>query len=168
MALSSVGYKMNATLVDAGGNQGTLRYNLTAGTIADALTEAATIITDLNAITDCVVLEYMVGEKFEEDTTFYAAGGVELENVALVVARIDDAEVKWVNIRIPGPNVGIFKATSGPDYNVVDPADTALVTYLNHFATGNEATLSDGETLLSPGTAGNVHGKRIHRGSRKG
>jgi hypothetical protein len=168
MALVSAGFEGSATLADNGGNEATLRYKLTAATIAAALTDMAGIVSELDAITDCVVRRYNVGEVFVEDTEQFAGAGVQTENVALVVAKIDDPEPKTVNIRIPGPNIGIFKAASGPDANVVDAADAALITYLQNFQTGGIAALSDGETLLSPGTAGNVTGKRIHRGSRKG
>lgn len=168
MALASKGYFVNVTVVDSGGNKGTLRYALTAATIADAVTDAATIISTLNAVTDGVVIGYSVGEAFEEDTNFFAATGVHIENVALISAKIDDPEIKYASLRIPAPVDGIFLAASGPNYNKVDPADAALVAYLQNFETAGIATVSDGEVLESPGTAGNVTGKRIHRGSRKG
>lgn len=168
MALASTGYFATVTCVDSGGNKSTLTYRLSAATIADALTDAATIITRLNAVTDAVILSYRVGEQFEEDSAYYAAAGVQIEDRASLSCVIDAGELKYATLLIPSPTIGIFVASTGPNSNVVDPADTDLVTYLTTFATGGIATLSDGETLLSPGTAGNVTGKRIHRGSRKG
>lgn len=166
MALGSTGFYLNVSLSDTGGNKSVLRYDLTAADFATAETDAATILAALNAVTDAAVVSYSLGEGFEEDTTYFGSG--EVENVAIISARIDTTEAKEAILRIPAPNVGIFKAASGPDYNIVDAADVALVAYLNLFATGNEALVSDGEALLSPGTAGNVQGKRIHRKSRKG
>jgi hypothetical protein len=166
MALASVGWFLHVTLSDTGGNHSVLRYDLTATDATTAATDAATILAALGDITDAAVIGYALGEKFEDDAVEYGLG--EVENIALISARIDSAEQKHAIIRVPAPVVGIFKAATGPDYNVVDAADTDLITYLNVFATGNEALLSDGEALDSPGTAGNVTGKRIHRKSRKG
>jgi hypothetical protein len=169
MALSATGFFANFTLTDSGGNDSTLRYKLTSADIATAVTDAGTIVTALNAITDAVITGYTVGQAYEEDSAFLAAEGVQIENVASISARIDAAEEKWATLRIPAPNIGIFQAATGSKSNVVDPADAALVTYLNLFVeTTGICTLSDGENLLSPGTAGNVDGKRIHRASRKG
>jgi hypothetical protein len=169
MALASTGYFANVVVVDSGGNKSTLRYKLTEAAVpADAIADAATLVAALNGVTDGVVLSYTVGEGFEEDATFFAAEGVNIENVALITAKVDNAELKYANLKIPAPNVGIFIAATGPNSNVVDPADATLQTYLTQFATGGIAYVSDGEALESPGTAGNVKGKRIHRGSRKG
>jgi len=168
MGLVTKGYFANMTVVDSGGNKATLRYALASATIADALTDAATLISTLNAVTDGVIVSYTVGEAYEEDSVFFAAAGVHVENVALISAKIDDPEIKYASLRIPAPADGIFLAASGPNYNRVDPADAGLVAYLNNFATAGIATISDGEVLESPGTAGNVTGKRIHRGSRMG
>jgi hypothetical protein len=169
MALVSKGYFSNITVTDSGGNDSTLRYALVSEDLPTALTDTATIIAALNAITDGVITGYSVGERYEEDSAFFAAEGVQAENVAIITARIDATGEKWANLRVPAPNVGIFQAATGKKSNVVDPTDSALVTYLNLFvASTGICTLSDGENLLSPGTAGNVDGKRIHRGSRKG
>ena len=168
MALVSTGFYANLVVVDAAGNKSTLRHKLLSADIATAVTDAATIVTALNGVTDGVIVSYTVGQGYEEDAAFFAAAGVEIENVALITAKIDDAELKYANLKIPAPNVGIFLAATGPNANVVDAADAALQTYLTMFQTGEILSISDGETLESVGTAGNVKGKRIHRGSRKG
>jgi hypothetical protein len=169
MALVSTGYFANVTVTDSGGNDSTLRYSLVSEDLATALTDTGTIVAALNAITDGVVTSYSVGEKYEEDSAFLAAEGVQCENIAVISARINAAEEKFAQLRIPAPNIGIFQAATGKNSNKVDPADSALVAYLNLFvASSGVCELSDGENLLSPGTAGNVDGKRIHRASRKG
>lgn len=169
MALASLGYFANITLVDSGGNKSTMRYDLSSVDLTTAAVDAATLASRLGAITDAVVLSYSVGEKFEEDTTFYAAAGVHVEDVALLSCKIDDPEIKYVSLRVPAPVVGIFQQATGPNSNLVDPTDADLQTYLGSFATtGGIATVSDGETLEDPSVSGNVTGKRIHRGSRKG
>jgi hypothetical protein len=166
MSLVSQGFLLTVTLSDTGGNKSILKYKLQAADFATATTDAGTILTALAAVTDALLLAYHLSEVFEEDSALYGSG--EVENVASMSARIDAAEVKYATVRIPAPSDGIFQAASGPLYNVVDPGDTDLVAYLNVFVDTAEAYLSDGENLLSPGTAGNVTGKRIHRKSRKG
>lgn len=166
MALASIGFKGVVTLSDQGGNRAVLRWDLTGADYATAFGEMSGMITSLNAVTDAQIIHWSVNHVYEEDTTYYGSG--EVENVASISARIDDAEVKYATIRIPAPVDGIFQAATGPLYNVVDPADADLVTYLSHWETGAEALLSDGESLLDVATAGNVTGKRIHRKSRKG
>jgi hypothetical protein len=170
MSLVTQGFKLTVTLVDSGGNKSTLRYELTAETFADATTDTATILAALNAVTDAVIVSYHLGEVFEEDAVSYAAEGVQVENVASIVARIStgDSLEKWTTIRIPAPNIGIFQAATGKLSNQVDAADAALITYLETWESGGEATISDGEVLADASTSGNVYGKRIHRASRKG
>jgi len=167
MALVSIGFKLTVTLSDQGGNKSTLKFDLVAVDAETAAADAEDIVAALDAITTAAIIGYNVGEQFSEDTVEFGTG--EVESVALIVARIEADEKKYANIRVPAPVVGIFKAAAGDDYNEVDAADTDLVAYLNLFADSTGvALLSDGETLRSPGTAGNVTGKRIHRASKKG
>jgi hypothetical protein len=169
MALTSVGFFANMTVTDSGGNKSVLKYKLVSEDIETAVTDAGTIITALNAITDGVITSYSVGEEYDEDTSFLAAEGVQVENVAMLSVRLDNTEEKWAQMRIPAPNIGIFQATTGKKSNVIDPADSALNTYLDLFVTDTGiCKISDGEYIADPAVAGNVDGKRIHRASRKG
>lgn len=169
MALASVGFFNNVVLVDSGGNKATLRYQLTSADMATAQADAAADVALLDAVTQALVKSYNVGESFEDGAADFAVQGVHIENLASIVARIDSVEKKFAQIKIPAPRDEIFQALTGEDSNDIDPANADLVAYLNIWETaGGNAELSDGETLLSPGTAGNVSGKRIHRKSRKG
>lgn len=170
MALASTGFFANFVVIDSGGNKATLRYKLgeAATDIASAATTAATLATRLAAVTDGVVLGYTVGEAFDEDTNFLAAAGVQIENQALISAKILNEEEKWAQLRIPAPKIGLFMASTGKNSNIVDPADADLLTYLGSFETGQLAQVSDSEVLAETSTTGNVYGKRIHRASRKG
>ncbi len=169
MALVSKGYFLNATLVDASGeNKSTLRYDVVAEDFTELATNVATILAALNPVTDAVIVAYSFGEKFGEDSSFVAAEGVEIENVASVSSRIDETQEKWATLKIPAPAVGIFEAATGTGRNIVDPTDDDLLDYLGLFVTTTGiCQLSDGETLLIPGSA-NTKGRRIHRASRKG
>ena len=166
MSINSTGFFLTATVVDQGGNQATLRYELVAADFAAAETAAAGILTFLDAVSGAQVVSYRVGEAFAENADFYGAG--EIENIAQITSKLV-TDGKTANIKIPAPLDGVFVAASGPDYNVVDPADAAVINYVSIWEAGSGyATLSDGESVRDSATAGNFYGKRIHRGSRKG
>lgn len=171
MALASTGFEATVTLLDNSADKSVLRYKLTAETAADALTDTQAIVAALAAITDGLVAGYSVSEVYEEDTPILPSAGVKITDIALVTAQIATADpvvLKWANVRIPTPVIGVFQASSGPLADEVDPADTDLRTYLAIYESGGEATISDGEHLKDVTVAGNVKGKRISRGSRNG
>lgn len=174
MTLAHSKFFLDVVVVDASGvNRSNMRYDLdyadwaalNTAVGAGAITQ---IITDLNAVTDGLVLSYRVGEAFAEDTETHGAAGSEVENVALITALIDGESNKYATLRIPAPNDGIFLASFGAGRNVVDPADSNLQTYLEHFSSDGECLVSDGEKIADPVVSGNTAGKRIHRASRKG
>lgn len=166
MALNSTGFFLTVTVADQGGNQATLRYDLVAADFTAASTAAAGILTFLGAVSGAQVQSYRVGEAYAEDTDFFGSG--EIENIAQITAKLT-TDGKTANIKIPAPLDAIFVAASGPDYNVVDPSDTAVINYVSIWEAGTGyATLSDGESVRDSATAGNFYGKRVHRGSRKG
>lgn len=165
MAITSKGFYLHVDLVDKGGNKSTKKYVLTAADVATATADAAIIIAALEAVTEALVREYRLGERFSEDAAAYGSG--EIENIGQVVAKLVTAP-KTVNIQIPAPLDSLFQALSGPDYNELDPSNLDLQAYIALWEAGAQAVLSDGESVRDSATAGNFYGKRIHRGSRKG
>jgi hypothetical protein len=172
MALVSKGTYLNVTLADAAGNKSTLRYALDFADLAALNTGAAsiaTILAALDAVTDANVIAYNMGEDFAEDAVFYGTPGSEVENVALITARVDGSTpAKFTTLRVPAPNDGVFLGTTGENRNIVDTADAAIRTYLGLFTSTGHVTVSDGERIEDPTAAGTWKGKRIHRGSRNG
>lgn len=162
MALVTDGYSLTIVLKDTGNNSTTMGFELTAVTAAAAETDALAIIAVLNPVTDATIVSYRVSHGFIEDNFSFPAAA-EIEKKASIVALIDGESVKTCTIKIPAPNVGIFQGTDGKAFNLVDIADTALLSYLLVFQTAGEATISDGEVMGDP-----LHGKRITVGSRKG
>lgn len=162
MALVSDTYGLSIVLKDTGGNPTTMAFELTAATAAAAETDALAIIAVLNPVTDAEIVSYRVWHKFIEDA-FSLPAAAEVEKKASIVALISGESEKTCNIKIPAPNVGIFQGTEGEAFNLVDIADTALLSYLLVFQTAGEATISDGEVMGAP-----LRGKRISVGSRKG
>lgn len=173
MALATKGTFLNVTLADEAGNRSTVRFDLSYATLA-ALSAGVTagdvddILAALNAVTDARVVGYNLGEGYAEDADFYGASGSEVENIALISAKIDSAVPgQYCSLRIPAPNIGIFEAAQGEGKNIVDITDVALQTYLALFDTG-VCRVSNGEVIEDPTVAGNFKGKRIHRASRNG
>lgn len=173
MALVSKGTFLNVVLADEAGNKSTMQYALTYTTLALLSTgvtagDITAVLTALNAVTDARVVSYSLGQAFAEDADFYGASGSEVENVALISAKVDSATPgKVVSMRIPAPVIGIFEAAQGEGKNIVDVSDADLQTYLTLFDSG-VITISDGEHIEDPTTVGNFKGKRIHRASRNG
>lgn len=174
MALVQDKVFFNVTLADSGGNKATLRFDLNKTDLADLSTDVADItgvgglLSDLEAVTDAKVVGYSMGVAFAEDGSVYADAGVQIENVAEVVAKIAGEPDKWTTLRIPAPAAGIFGAGPGPSVDILDVEDADLQAYLANFETAALCKTSDGESIADSGTVGNFKGKRIHRASRKG
>lgn len=173
MTLAQKKIFINVVLVDAGGNKATVSLStdyadMAALAAADVTGDIVAIVNHLGACTDAVVAGYSVGVQWAEDADFFADAGVEVENLALVVAIIDGEPGKTVTLRIPAPTDSLFMAATGKGRNKIDPADADLLAYLEHFSSDGELLVSDGELIADPAVTGNIDGKRIHRGSRKG
>lgn len=170
MALVDNGFKLTVTLVDSSiEDTATLTYSLTAATAAAAATSAATILGLLAAVTGCAVKGYNIINGFIEDALVTPTAGVEVENRAKVVARINNQPLKTATFYIPGALDAIFLAAQGPGRNTVDPADAALIAYAGIWVDGTGlATLSDGETLETGSSNGVLGGERVHRQSSHG
>ncbi len=164
---------LNVVLIDEAKNNAGMKLALdyvSLDTLNTAFTGGAItqIITDLEAITDALVASYNVGVRYQEDTAVVGGANSEVENVALISALLDGFIDKRASLRIPAPVIGIFMTATGEGKNIVDVSDTALQTWLAHFETSGEITVSDGESIQDSATAGTFKGKRIHRGSNRG
>ena len=164
MALTSQGFEASVVLVDSGGNKATRTFELTAATNAEALTDMATIVAALQALTNAVVESYRVAEKFVEDAFNYPIGGVNVEELASIVVGVTDKPDDPHTIKIPAPKDLLFVAATGKSRNIVDVTEATLLAFMATYNPGSNATFSDGDTW-----DGNIYtGKRIHRGSRLG
>lgn len=173
MALAFKKAFLNFTLLDEAGNRSSMRYDLDYADLAALSTawtagDITTIATDLAAVTDALLAGYNVGVQFEEDTAEVGASGSEVENVALISAKLTGFVNKRVSLRIPAPVVGIFEDTQGEGKNIVDTSDAALQAYLAHMEASGVIEVSDGESIKDSATAGTFKGKRIHRASTRG
>lgn len=133
---------------------------------ADLKTIRDDLVTAYDAITDCLIYRAIVSIRQTDDTDTVGATGSEVENLASIVCNLETAGKQTV-IQVPAPNVGIMQGASGKQFNLVDIADAALITFIDEYqTTGANFSLADGEFLddTTPMDAG----KRTHRGSRKG
>lgn len=176
MALVQDKVFIDITLIDAGGNKSTISLETdladmaalnTEHTTNDSIIGAGGIVPDLEAITDATVLSVRMGVGYRETTSLYGAAGSEVERKAVISAKKTGTQERAI-VNIPAPNVGIFLTNQGEDRNTIDGTDAALQAYLENWETTGYLLLSDGETLDDVTVAGNVKGKQVHRGSRKG
>jgi hypothetical protein len=163
MALVSGGISMSVTLIDTGGNTAVKNYALTSADMTEALTDAAVVLNRLAGVSDAVVKGYRLCLEYYEDALVFPAAA-QIENRASIVAAIADNPMKSATLEIPAPKAAIFVAATGPQSNVVNTAHADVAAYVGMFATGMQATVSDGEVIDTPA----LSGKRIHIGSRKG
>jgi len=113
---------------------------------------------------------------FEDDPVTDATNGEVEEKAeiscALVLSGSGPGQTTKATISIPAPVDALFQATSGSLYNVVEPSNAALQSALALYETGfgvaGAFTLSDYQGIQDPTLPGNVSGKRIHKGSKKG
>lgn len=163
MALAHAWYELTVSLGDNGANITTKRYRLRSADIATAVTDAAIVVAALDAVTNAVIVGYRISDVFHEGTVVYPAAGIENEDKASISVLLTTGGGKKANLKIPAPVIGIFNGATGAAANVVDTSDTDLNTYLDLFATGGEAYISDGEDYDSVQS-----GKRISAGSLNG
>jgi len=168
MGLVSNGFALNIQLIDGGANTANMSFDLRSADYATAVTDSAAIIAALNPITEAVIRQYSIVEKFVEDTLSLPAGTVHVEDRALMTLQLTSSPLKTVNHIVPAPVVGVFQGASGQALNVVDVNDVDLRTYIAIFHADGEATISDEEDVALNPTGGILRGVRAHRKSYRG
>jgi len=163
MAMVSAGFKAVFELVDNGGDVATKTYDLVAANAADAATAVTAIAAAIAGVSDMVLRKRYFYEVFVNDAFAYPASGVEKQNQALLDLSIVDAPQKTATVTIPAPKPAIFVGTTGPQAEIVNGANSAVIAYVALFENGAQATVSDGETV-----EGFISGRRIHRKSNNG
>lgn len=147
MAFATSGFYLSVTMVDYGDNETNKRWKMTAATNANALTDAAAVMTALAAVTDAEVLSYSVEERFNEGTVVLPTVVNPVSVVASNTATVLGAGTKKVNFSIPAPQIAIFEDTTGDAADIVDTGNAAVEAYVALFQTGGKLFLSDGERI---------------------
>lgn len=171
MAQVSQGYFVNFQLMDNGRKVTSRTYQLdgTQVDFAEALTDVAALLSDLEGVTDLEVLGYTVQEKFREDTLVVPTVlNAQAEMHALLNVGIEGLPLKTATMKIPGPKEAIFVGNPGTDdYDNVDGANAQVIAFMDNFKeTGGTFFISDGERIADAGSF--KSGRRIHSKSRKG
>lgn len=166
MAMVGQRFGMTVSFMDSGANQVTREYFMKTGvaTYDDAAAAAAAMFPLVNALTGATLPQYRVFQVFEDNAFVLPAdAGVQVENQASLTMLLAGIGAKKGNINIPAPVSGIFVGTSGPNLNVVDMADPAIVAFVAQFLAAADFRISDGEAVSR-----SLSGKRVHKRSSRG
>lgn len=141
----------NSLSVQIGSNNGNAMpatYKLRATAWATVVTDAADIITALNAVTAGKVKGYTLSSRAVEDAyTIPTALQAGYNEKAIVVVSLEGDPTKTATINIPMPEDGLFLAGAGsPNYDVIDISDAAVTAYVGLFTEEGPCYISDGES----------------------
>lgn len=121
------------------------------------------LVTAVDAVTDALITDTFIVIT-EKESLALPAAECQIFDIGSLVVNLAGGEGKKGILKIPCPTDTIFVAASGPNWNVMDTTDAALIAYVDEFqTTGGSFTISDGEFVDD--TTPMVAGKRISRKS---
>lgn len=166
--MAFVGSYFGATysFVDNGANQVTRDYTMKPeiATFADAGAAAVAMQPILDALSGSTMPKYRVYQEFVNNAFVLPAdAGVQNENQASLTFLLQAVGAKKANLNIPAPIIGLFVGSSGPNANIIDVEDPAVVAFAEQFIASADWRLSDGEWIQRL-----LNGKRVHKRSSKG
>lgn len=112
----------------------------------------------LDPVTDMVIRETSLTSIV--DTSADPGAGSALERAMLNV-YLDAAGTKVAQVYVPAPSQAIFAATSGPNYDAVDTANTDVIQFVQQLS--QHAFISDGEQVDTTTNNGIKNGIRVGR-----
>ena len=145
MALVSQGFFLAITLEDNQGDKSTVQYGMQAADYATAIIAANGAVSDIQDMTKSSVQSYAVSERFIDDAFVFPVSGNNSEKLSMTIDLATPG--KRANSRIPAPEDAIFVDTSGPNANVLDTTNAAVIQWQSVLV--NSLTISDGEIPLS-------------------
>ncbi len=154
------------TYMDGGSNTTVRDYEMDESvlTFDDANVAAVAILADIVATTDAVLPRYRVYQNNDEGSLTIPATTVQIENCASLTVLLTAAGSKKANLNIPAPKAAIFvNPTNGPQNNIVNMSNAAVLAFLDNFTVTGDFTVSDGEEISR-----GLSGKRVHKRSNKG
>lgn len=134
--------KLVVSLIDAGGRVTTMRIEMTGLDAASILAAAATLTGHLDTMSNLGVTKAVV--QFPLSGVASAAAEGSNTDVGGKIRGISDDDGDTVVLRLPDP---IADAVN-PDYTI-DYTQADVAAFIEHFETGGDATLSDGEQVTS-------------------
>jgi len=125
-------------LLDAYGRTTTKTFGSDRTTIVDALTDLGTLVTAIEAVSDCAVVQHTVTKK-----TVVAGSPATGANVdAGITIHCTLADSTGYGLKIPAPDPDMIN-TDGS----VKITDEAILAYVALFQSGGHFTVSDGEVI---------------------
>jgi hypothetical protein len=155
MAFAHSGYYGLVSMLDQGRVPTRMRVKLQGATIGAAGTALADFVAKLGAVTDAWIESYTLEDIWKTDVLFTAnePHGRASMKALITVALTTPGKNAAVEIPAPssgdGSNASIFVAASGQGYDLVDPSLTPVSDFLNVFAAGGDAYISDGENTIT-------------------
>lgn len=140
---NGAGFFLSISLTDTQGDVSTLRYELQSADYAGALTDTTAIVNALMAVTGSAVSSTSLSFVRDEDTFAFPVGADNGVRARLTFQLSNSIEKATLDI--PAPQNVIFVSSVGPNNNIVDIADLAVIAYAQLFQTGGKAFISDGE-----------------------
>jgi phage tail sheath gpL-like len=166
MALVAGAWMLHAELIDGTGRLTTISRRLVAADAAAAAAAATAHLALLTAVSDCKIVSYTVGQKYEENALGALPAVTVLNSVqAVISASIQDQPNKFATLSIPGPKITVFAGSSGRNANVVDVGAGIVTDYLADFTAAGHVFISDGEHL---DPVYNATGERVTKYRRLG
>jgi hypothetical protein len=165
MAFAATNFGATYTFIDAGGNTATRDYMMdaTITTFTDAATEATTMLAKLVAVSDAVITNYRVYQVQVEQALSLPVN-VQIENCASLTLLLSGVGNAKANANIPAPKNALFvSASTGPQNNIVNMSNSAVVAFTDSFLSSGKFTISDGQKISR-----SLSGKRVHKRSNKG
>lgn len=166
MALTAAGFGMTVSYLDNGSNVVSREYMMDPAEVTtydEAEAAALDILPDIVAATDAAIPQYRVFQVYSETALTIPGAGVQVENQASLTSLLTAPGNKKANLNIPAPKQALFVQTSGPQANIVNMGNAAVLAFLGNFMVGENFTVSDGEKI-----ARGLNGKRVHKGSSRG
>lgn len=137
------GFWLVLTLVDTQGDPSTMEFELSSADFATAVTDKDAILAAISGVSQSIVASYHLKLIEDEDAFVFPVGADNSIKARLSFQILDS--VDKARRDIPSPQNAIFVAPTGPNNNVVDTTNAAVIAFAQLFQTGGEAFLSDGE-----------------------
>lgn len=166
MAFTGSTFGATYSFVDNGGNQVTREYAMKpeVATYETASASAAEMQPLLDALTGATMPKFRVFQEFVNNTFVLPAdAGVQVENQASLTYLLQALGSKKANLNIPAPIIGLFTASSGPNANIIDIDNAAIIAFSDMFLAASDFRLSDGEYIQRL-----LNGRRVHKRSARG
>lgn len=161
MAFVDKGYVLTVDFADNGGKPfGSRSYDLVQDDPDLVGAVVTSMLAKITAATDAIIASYTLGVKTINDALTLPASGVQNENQLIWTSPVVGDPSKSAFFTIPAAKIALFTNTSGKGANIANIGNAALAAYAGMFdpTVGNEATISDGEQIVSLSGAG----KRRH------